>query len=340
MNLKRKYFIMILLMLISVCVFAGCNSISNPNANLSENNNTQPKKIICTIFPAYDWVKEITKGLETSYDIVLLQDNNIDNHNYQPTVEDIAEISTCDMFIYVGGESDDWVEDILAEAINKDITAINLLELMGDAVKMEEIVEGMEVEDEENKSHEEDTELVESECDEHVWLSLKNAQILVNAITESLRALDLQNTDTLQTNTNSYLEQLEKLDEEYSSVVTVGTQKTILFGDRFPFRYLTDDYGLDYYAAFAGCSAETEASFETIVFLAEKVEELELSCIITIENSSPKIAETIIQNTQSKNQSILSLNSMQSITVKDIENGKTYYSIMKENLETLKIALQ
>ena len=210
---------------------------------------------------------------------------------------------------------------------------INLLDVLGEQVKEEEVVEGMEAEEEESEDEE------EPEYDEHVWLSLKNAETLCNAITDALETIDPANKDAYAANAASYLEKLAALDGEYQTVVDNAVRKTVLFGDRFPFRYLVDDYGLNYYAAFAGCSAETEASFETISFLAGKVDELGLPCVLTIDGAQHKIAETIVQNTAEKNQSILTLDSMQSTTSTDVANGTTYLSVMESNLDVLKQAL-
>lgn len=180
----------------------------------------------------------------------------------------------------------------------------------------------------------------EKEYDEHVWLSLKNAQTLCKAIAEALETADPEHKDVYAANVDSYLEKLSSLDGQYQDAVANASQKTLLFGDRFPFRYMVDDYGLKYYAAFAGCSAESEASFETISFLAKKVDELGLKNIMTIENSDQKIAKTIRDNTKDKNQEILSLDSMQSTTSEDVKNGTTYLSVMESNLDVLKKAMQ
>ena len=260
----------------------------------------------------------------------MLLDNGVDLHSYQPTADDLIKISDCDLFVYVGGESDEWVEDALKSAANKDRKVINLLEILGDSVKEEETVEGMQ---EEEGDHE------EKEYDEHVWLSLKNAQTLVGAISAALQELDPGNKDTYATNAAAYIEKLSALDGEYQAAVDAATYKTLLFGDRFPFRYLVDDYGLSYYAAFVGCSAESEASFETVSFLAKKVEELKLPCVLTIEGKNHKIAETIVQNTAGKNQKILTMDSMQSTTSQDVARGTTYLSLMAKNLDVLKEAL-
>ena len=276
-------------------------------------------------------MREILGDKADNAELTMLLDNGVDLHSYQPTADDIIKISDCDLFIYVGGESDGWVEDALKEATNKDMQVINLLDVLGEQVKEEEVVEGMEAEEEESED--------EPEYDEHVWLSLKNAETLCNAINDALETIDPANKDVYAANAAAYLEKLTALDSEYQSMVDNAARKTVLFGDRFPFRYLVDDYGLNYYAAFVGCSAETEASFETISFLSGKVDELGLPCVLTIEGAQHKIAETIVQNTAEKNQSILTLDSMQSTTSTDVANGTTYLSVMESNLDVLKQAL-
>ncbi|MBO4863128.1 MAG: zinc ABC transporter substrate-binding protein [Eubacterium sp.] len=310
------------------------------------NGKPDPDKlqIVTTIFPGYDWVREIVgsgtnsvdKSAADKADITMLLDNGVDLHSYQPTAADIAKISNCDVFIYVGGESDSWVDDALKEAINKDMIVIDLLEVLGDTVKEEEVVEGMEAEEEEEEESEEEEG---PEYDEHVWLSLKSSEKLCSAISDALVKADPDNADAYKANVEAYQAKLDELDAEYQKAVDEAKYDTILFGDRFPFRYMVDDYGLNYYAAFVGCSAETEASFETIIFLSEKVDELELPAIFTIEGSDGKIANTIKNNTKAKNQEILTINSLQSIVSGDVENGTTYLNVMKDNLEVLKKAI-
>ncbi|MGN0458773.1 MAG: metal ABC transporter substrate-binding protein [Eubacterium sp.] len=326
---KTKKLLSIILCFSIIFAFGACSKNQNEN-----NDNTKKLSIICTIFPEYDWVKNILGDRVNDVDLTLLLDNGIDLHNYQPTVDDLVKISNCDMFVYVGGESDKWVADALANAENKDMIVVNLLEALGDSTKEEEVKEGMEIEEEEHSEGDE-----EAEYDEHVWLSLQNATVLCNALSEKIQSIDSENASIYDANTESYVKSLADLDNQYKDVCDKVNTKTLVFGDRFPFRYLVDDYGLDYYAAFVGCSAETEASFETISFLADKVDELNLNTILTIEGSDRKIAETIISNTVSKNQEILSLNSMQGITSENVKNGVTYLSIMTDNLSVLEKAL-
>lgn len=336
MKKLKRIFAVFFCLLLAAGILGGCGkaaSSSAPAPSALQSGN-KPLKIVTTIFPEYDWVREILGDKADHAEVTMLLDNGVDLHSYQPTADDIIKISDCDLFLYVGGESDGWVEDALKEATNQNMKVINLLDVLDEQVKEEEIVEGMEGEEEEEADEEEGPEY-----DEHVWLSLKNAETLCNAITDALEEIDPANKDAYATNAASYLEKLAALDGEYQTVVDHAARKTVLFGDRFPFRYLVDDYGLSYYAAFAGCSAETEASFETISFLAQKVDELKLPCVLTIEGAKHKIAETIVQNTAEKNQSILTLDSMQSTTSTDVANGTTYLSVMESNLDVLKQAL-
>jgi len=277
-------------------------------------------------------------------EVTMLLDNGVDLHSYQPTINYIAKISDCDMFIYVGGESDGWVNDALKNAKNDKMKVINLLEVLGDSVKTEELIEGMQ--EEEHDHHHDNEEITEEkheheeEKDEHVWLSLKNAKILCKVIADNLSEIDPENKDIYSANVSAYIEKLSALDEEYKKIVNGSNRKIVLFGDRFPFRYLVDDYGLDYYAAFVGCSAETEASFETVSFLSKKTDELKLPCVLTIEGANHKIAETVIANTYAKNQKVLTMDSMQSTTSSDVKNGITYISVMEKNLDILREALK
>ena len=318
--------LMLVFVIMAVCLCA-CGMSTQDSGN-----DTDKIQIVTTIFPEYDWVKNILGDNPEGVQVTMLLDNGVDLHSYQPAAGDVLKISGCDLFIYAGGESDKWVEDALESAANKDMIAINLLEVLGDKVKEEELAEGMEAEEEDAEEG--------PAYDEHVWLSLGNASILVDAISDAVQKIDEKNAEVYKKNSDSYIKKLTELDKEYREAVSAGRVNTLLFGDRFPFRYLTDDYGLKYYAAFAGCSAETEASFETITFLAEKVDELSLHAVMTIEGKDHRIAETVIQSTRSKDQQILTMDSMQAITSKDMEGGTTYLSVMENNLSVLKEALK
>ena len=332
--------------------------------NSIEKGNSNKISIVCTTFPQYDWVKNILGEEAERFNVTLLLDNGVDMHSYQPAVKDIATAGSSNLFIYVGGESDTWVEDALKEAKNKDLKAINLMETLGNSVKEEEVVEGMQEEREslghsheksskekqeqtQKESHENSQEIngqkeaadEEPEYDEHIWLSIRNAEIMVKNIEKAIEQLDSDNAKVYQTNAENYIKKLDTLDKQYANTIQNAKYKAILFGDRFPFRYMADDYDLKYYAAFAGCSAETMAGFETVTFLAKKADELRLPVILTIENSDGRIAEAVKSNTTKKNQKILAKNSLQSVTKEQIADGITYLQVMQENLSVLSEAL-
>ena len=297
-------------------------------------------KVICTIFPEYDWFMNVA-GQEIQKIIPsLLIKSGVDLHNFQPSTKDMIDISECDLLIYVGGESDGWIKKALLNSTNPNQKVINLMEVLKENIKEEELVEGMQEEEEhhhdESEDHDEDEEHhdegeeheesehhhhEEIEYDEHVWLSLKNAE-------------------TYKANAKNYILELKDLDGQYKEALKNPSEKPLIFCDRFPFRYMTDDYALSYYAAFKGCSTESEASFETIVFLADKVRENDSAYVIKIDNSSEKLADTVIATAKKPSCRIITLDSMQSTTLEDIFKGKTYIGTMKANLEELKKVIQ
>ena len=390
----KKRVIMLTALAVAVCgIFAGCSktgtetksstkSVTSATSSAVASSTASTKSeaktddankkfsVVCTIFPEYDWIRQLVGDKKDNYEITYLLDKGVDLHSYQPTAEDIAKIANCDLFVYVGGESDGWVNDALKESKNDKMQVVNLLETLGKNVKPEEVVEGMQEEDEHDHDHDHDDKdhddkdhdhddkdhddkdhdhedadhdhdhEEETEYDEHVWLSLRNATVLVNTLAEKLQIIDPENKDYYATTAADYTAKLGDLDSRYLATIKKAKVKTVLFGDRFPFRYLVDDYGLKYYAAFVGCSAETEASFETVAFLAKKTDDLKLKNVLVIENSDQKIAKKIVETTKDKNQNIVVLNSMQSITNEDIANGATYLSIMESNLKALASALK
>ena len=332
--------------------------------NSIRTDNSNKISIVCTTFPQYDWVNNILGKKAECFNVTLLLDNGVDMHSYQPTVKDITIAGSADLFIYVGGESDTWVADALKEAKNKDLKAINLMKILGDSVKEEEVVEGMQEEkgflghsheesskedyakskrENHEKSQKEqgqkETADEEPEYDEHIWLSIRNAEIMVKNIEKAIEQLDSDNAKVYQANAENYIKKLNTLDKQYTKTIQNAKYKAILFGDRFPFRYMADDYDLKYYAAFVGCSAETMAGFETVTFLAKKADELKLPVILTIENSDGRIAEAIKNNTTKKNQKIMAMNSLQSVTKEQLASGITYLQVMQENLSILREAL-
>ncbi len=277
-----------------------------------DEKSTDEIKIVTTIFPAYDWVREILGEETEGVDLSLLVKNGVDLHSYQPSAEDIVAISDCDVFLYVGGESDAWLQDALAASGKEDRVEIDLLQVLGD----------------------------DAEADEHVWLSLENAKILCAHMEEALAALRPEQSEAYAANLTAYMEKLDALDGKYRQTAEEASRDTLVFGDRFPFRYLFDDYGIACHAAFTGCSAEAEVSFDTVISLAQKIDALQLPYVLVSETSDQTLAQTIIQNTAEKNQKILVLDSMQSVTEEQIDAGVTYFSVMEDNLDVLCSALQ
>ncbi|MBQ1452577.1 MAG: zinc ABC transporter substrate-binding protein [Ruminococcus sp.] len=314
----KKVLSIIICAALMLAVFAGCGVKKTSGEKLH---------IIATIYPEYEWIKQITEGAD-NVEVSLLLDSGADLHNFQPSVKDITDISSSDVFVYNGGESDEWVDNIKENAQNKDMLALDLMELLGDKAKEETAVEGMETEE-----HEEEED--EKEYDEHIWLSLKNASFLCQKIADRLSEKDPDNKDTYAKNAKAYIEKLNKLDAEYEQTCSSAKNDTLIFADRFPFRYMTDDYKLNYYAAFSGCSAQSDPKFETIVFLANKLDELKLDHLMIIDGSDDKLAKSVIDAAKTKDVKILTLNSMQS----SVGENSTYLGIMEDNLKALKEAL-
>ena len=330
-------------------LFIACNSDSEKKNSEQAANNGKKISVVATIYPQYAWLKEILGNQADSLNLTLLVKNGMDLHSYKPSAADIATIAKADMIVYVGGESDKWIEKALEATPNEKRVQVNLLEALGDRVKAEEIVEGMQAEEEHEHHHEhaEEHEHLEYEAhaeevenDEHVWLSLKNAEILVKKIAEAVANVDTAHAMEYHINAGLYIAKISALDAQYRAATDSAHFKTILFGDRFPFRYLVDDYGIKYFAAFVGCSAESEASFETVAFLAGKMDSLALPAIFTIDGSNGKIARAILDaSKKSKETPVLTLNSMQSIKNSQMDSAN-YLDIMRENLEVIKKALK
>ena len=324
---------------ITAALLSGAVALGAASCGSGENVSSiggDPDKIqvVCETFPAYDWARELTRGREDRFEITYLLEKGTDIHSFQPTAEDILRISKCDMFVYIGGESDRWTQDALAGASNKKMKKLALLETVGPSAKTEEVKEGMQAEEEE---HEESGEHSEApEYDEHVWLSVRNAAAVCEKMAAELSELDEAGRDTISADLSAYKEKLDALDRDFKALADGAKNRTLIFGDRFPFRYFTEDYGFDYYAAFAGCSAETEASFETVTFLSGKVDELGAKTVYTIENSDGRIARAVIDSSKAKDAKTAVLDSIQSLNSDRVRSGETYLSIMQKNYEVLK----
>lgn len=313
----KKIIAILLAAVLLTAAFAGCSGKKPEDGKL---------KIITTIYPVYEWVRRVTEGTQNT-DVSLLLNKGVDMHSFQPTTKDIVNISSCDVFVYVGGESDEWVGDVLRDASNKNMLTLNLMDALGSLAREEEAVEGMQGEEEEADG--------EAEYDEHIWLSLKNASVLTSYIAEKLGEKDATNKSAYDNNAKKYTAELNALDSRYAEAVKTAKHDTLIFADRFPFRYMMADYNLKYYAAFSGCSAESEASFKTLVFLADKLKELRLDKLMILDGSDGKIARAVMDTAGTKNVEILTLNSMQS----EIGESDSYLGIMENNLTVLQQAL-
>ena len=319
--MKKLIALLLSVLLITACLAACGSKTDTPDTPADDSGKLN---VVCSIFPQYDFIKAIA-GDEVN--LTLLLDSKTDLHSYTPTADDIMTISKADLFINIGGESDDWAEDVLSSAANDKLHVVSLLKLV-DAVE-EETLPGMQEEEEhEEAEHEEDG----PEYDEHVWTSLKNVIMIIPALTDVLCELDSGNTALYQANSSAYLAQLQALETKYSDTIGKAARKTLLFADRFPFRYLADDYGLTCYAAFSGCSAETEASFETMTFLVDTVKQQNLPFVLMIDGSDGSVAATVSRQSGAD---IRVLNSCQSVSPDDIADGASYLTIMEDNLSVL-----
>ena len=307
---------MIIAMLLLLCA---CTNTENKKDGIS---------IVCTAFPQYDYIKNI---IGSDDGLTLLLDDGADLHSYEPTAQDIIKIGSADLFVCVGGASDVWVEGALHSANNPELQTIALMDIVD--TYEQEYVAGMQHESGEHiHAHNGD----HSEEDEHIWLSIRNAAEITDYLCGIISKIDPDNSSLYRVNADKYIAELNALDAEYTAIAENSARKIILLADRFPFRYLVEDYGITYFAAFAGCSSESEASFDTMAFLIDKTNELQLPYILTIEGSDGSIAKMICEETDAES---LTLDSCQSVSSADIEQGASYLGIMKSNLEILREAL-
>ena len=287
--------------------------------------------VVAAGYAEYDWICHILGDEAENAEVRMLLDDGVDLHSFQPAVEDMVAIAEADLFVYVSAVEDSWVEDALKNTSNPRQVAINLVDVLGNGVKENEHDHHGEHDHEEGHQHE------EAAVDEHVWLSVKNAMLFCEHIAGVLSELQPDMAAVYQENLESYLKQLQELDAEYQTVVDRSQRQVMIFCDRYPFRYLLEDYGIEAYAAFSGCTADAEASFETVAFLSDKVAELDVSGVVMIEGSERELAETVLANAGSSAE-ILTMHSMQSVTA-EAAGTMSYLDVMKENLKVLETAL-
>lgn len=331
--MKKKICGLLVAALLLPCLLVGCGSMAG--------NDDGRLTVVTTTFAAYDWVRNLL-GEQEDVAVILLPDNGVDMHSYQFTANDVITLTSCDLLVHVGGADDAMIKEALKNAKQPPLT-VNLMETLGNGLKQEEIKDGMEHDHDhasdscEDLAHGQGTVTFDN-ADEHVWLSLKNASVFCRAIADKLVEIDPENAGVYERNLETYLASLAALDAAYQATVGTASRRTLLFADRFPFRYLVDDYGLDYYAAFAGCSADTSASFDTVIRLARQIDELTLPCVFVIEDSPINIAASIIQHTATKDQAVLTLDDMQAVTATEAVE-LSYLGVMQKNLDALASAL-
>ena len=330
----KKFIYMFGTFVLGAALFSGCGFQTTPIEK-----GADKVSVVCTTFPQYDWVRNLLGDAAEEFEVSLLVKNSADIHNYQPSAQDMIAMKEADLFLYVGGESDAWVEDLMKADTMLSDKGVSLMAALGDEALVEEIVEGMEHDHEHGHGHEKDHEHADEVLDEHVWLSLENAEILCQYISGRIQELVPDEAEVIAANTTKYVEVLHELGVKYQNMVDESGHNALVFGDRFPFRYLTEDYNLEYYAAFAGCNAEVEAGFDTIIGLADKVKELKVPCVLVIDGSDKSLAEAILQAAGKSDKEILTLDSMQSVSWEDILRGANYLDIMRANLEVLRKAL-
>ena len=328
MNNQTKNNCSLALALLALLAFAGCGQKSKPA------DSDGRLVVVTAIFPPYDFARAITGG---KADVTMLLPPGAETHSFEPRPQDIIKIQKCGVFIHAGGESDSWVESILKPMDTSKMKVVAMMKCV-EAVE-EEIVEGMQDDEEEDEdAHNDEAGGGEKpEYDEHVWTSPRNAKIIVRKIADALIDADPANADAYRQNSEAYIAEIDGLDAKFQSVVDGAARKTLVFGDRFPFRYFADAYGLKYFAAFPGCATETEASAKTVAFLINKVKAEKIPVVFHIELSNKKMAETIGEATGAK---VRLLHSCHNITKSDFEAGKTYVDFMSANVETLSEALR
>lgn len=301
------------LIMLSILIAFSCScTSSNPDIV----NNDKPT-IVCTSFASYDWICNILGEKKSEWNLVRLNESGTDMHSFQPSAKDITYIADSDLLVFTGGISEEWIDETTNSASDYDGIVYSLIG------------------EEHDHSHDEGI----CEIDEHIWLSPKNAIVFCEELAKQISIIDPSGEEQYMNNADIYIEKLKNIDNEYEQALKECKNKTVIFADRFPFHYLTEDYGISYYAAFPGCSAETEASFETVIYLSEKANELNIPALLITEHSSDSIAQTIINTSGRDNMEIFELNSMQSVNEQDIKNNITYISVMENNLNVLKKVL-
>ena len=308
------------------CVFLAFLLLTFPLCGCGGEREDARVKIVCTVFPFYDWARNVVGSVD-GVEILWLADNGSDLHSFQPSASDIIEIASADLVVYTGGVSDGWIADALKNGKGDGGLALSV----ADGIVLRPVSAESGHSEEDGHSH---------EVDEHLWLSLNNALAAVEEIAERLCRLDPDYAETYRSNAEAYAEQLRSLDRSFAESLAGETSLRLLFADRFPFVYLTEDYGIEYRAAFSGCTTDVDADFSTVIGLAEIADQWGLRYIMVTESADTSLAESVIRTTESKDQTVLRLESMQAVRREQAERGMTYLSAMEENFATILQALE
>lgn len=297
------------------------------------------KTILVSGFAQYDWVLNIIKDNPSGIVVRRLNESGTDMHSYQPTVKDMVGISECDLLIYTGGESEFWIDEAVVSSEKEGSSSLSLMDIFeGPSMLCENY---SEVHSEHEHEHEGEHDH-EGDTDEHLWLSLKMAPSFIEEISEAICDLDPANSTYYKKNTAAYISQIKRLDSSYEQAASAAREAgkdCIIVADRFPFFYLSEDYHLEHLAAFPGCSAETEASFSTILALSEAIDRFRPEAIFILEKTETDLAQTVINNSSLKGIPVLRLDDMQSVTSDDIHAGRSYLGVMTDNLSALEASL-
>lgn len=332
MNKNKTYpYLLVALLMLGSIMLTACKP-------QSRSEQAAPLSIVVASYPEYDWLCQIIGKENSSVKVKLLMDGGVDLHSYEPNIQDIAAITEADLFIYNGGSSYKWVDRVLSLKANKDRKVLNLLESLSEQRELPQ-GESCHHEHETCCDHDHDHDHDHDVADEHIWLSLRNAVILSGVIEQELSALVPTQAAQFQANAQAYIAQLKALDARYASMVQQAGRDAIIIADRFPFSYMMQDYGIKYHAAFQGCSAETEASFETIRELTEDMRELSPKVILILKGGMRQLAQTLISNSAQTQCQILEMNDLHSVSPASRAQGEDYASIMEANLKVLEVAL-
>ena len=333
MTKKKVGIIALIIIIISAVVMVFAYGIKNKQVVVSEDDKM---KIVVTSFPQYDFARAVAGD---KANIQMLIKPGVETHSYEPTPDDIQKIQNADLFIYTGGENDEWVEGILDSIDTSSLKTLKLEDCV-DLIEEDETVglEGVHDHDHDEDEHDgHNHSSTDIEYDEHVWTSPLNAIKIVKKINAELDKIDSKNADTFDNNAEKYISEIKDIDSQIRDIVKHAKRKTLVFGDRFPFKYFVEEYGLDYKAAFPGCSDEMEPSAETVSYLVNFIRKENIPVVLYVELSNQKVADTLANETGTKT---MCLNSAHNLSQQDFDKGVTYVSIMKENIKTLKAALQ